>query len=77
MISLAPLLLIGITGLLVMVLCPPAFVLPAVVAVGFNTGGAIGDIWVVVRSFRFPPACLVKDTGHGVYFYQPGRPDNN
>lgn len=76
MISLAPLFLIGMAGIKVMVLCPPAFVLPTVVAVGINTGGAIGDIWVVSRSFRFPTSCLVKDTGHGVYFYQPGRPDN-
>jgi hypothetical protein len=69
-ISLAPLVIIGIAGLLVMVFCPPAFILPAAVVVGFNTGGSVGDIWIVYRLFRSSPSCLVKDTGHGIYFYQ-------
>jgi hypothetical protein len=73
-IGLAPLLLIGLAGILVIVFCPSAFMLPAAVVVGFNTGGAVGDIWIVSRLFHASPSCLVKDTGHGVYYYQPAKP---
>lgn len=76
-ISLAPLLLIGLAGLMVMSLCPPSFVLPALVVVGFNTGGAVGDIWTVYKLSRSSRLSLVNDTGHGVYFYLPENPSNN
>jgi hypothetical protein len=72
-IGLAPLLLIGIAGLLVMAFAPAAWLLPAAVVTGFNTGGAAGDMWIIYQLFRTSPACLVKDTGHSIHFYQPEK----
>jgi hypothetical protein len=72
-IGLAPLLIIGITGLLVMAFGPPAYMLPAAVVIGFNTGGAVGDMWIIYKLFRLSPSCLVKDTGHSIHFYQPEK----
>ena len=70
-IGLAPLLLIGAAGLLVMAFSPPAYWLPAAVVIGFNSGGAVGDMWIIYKLFHTWPACLVKDTGQSVHFYQP------
>jgi hypothetical protein len=72
-IGLAPLILIGITGLLVMAFGPPGSILPAGVVIGFNTGGAVGDMWIIYKLFRRSPTCLVKDTGHSIHFYQPEK----
>ncbi len=70
-IGLAPLILIGLAGLLVIAIGPPAWILPALVVTGFNTGGAVGDIWIIYRLLRTSSTCLVNDTGHTVSFYQP------
>lgn len=72
-IGLAPLLLIDLAGLLVMTFFPPAALVPAAVAIGFNTGGAVGDLWIVYRLFRASASCLVRDTGHSVHFFQPAK----
>jgi hypothetical protein len=73
-IGLAPLLVIGMAGLAVMAFCPPAWLLPTAVVIGFNTGGAAGDMWIVYQLFRNSPACMVRDTGHSVHFYEPKKP---
>jgi hypothetical protein len=72
-IGLAPLLLIDMAGLLVMAFGPPVFMLPAAVAIGFNTGGAVGDMWIIYKLFRTSSSCRVKDTGHSIHFYTPGK----
>jgi hypothetical protein len=70
-IGLAPLILIGIAGLLIIAIGPPSWILPALVVTGFNTGGAVGDIWIIYRLLRTSSTSLVNDTGHTVSFYQP------
>jgi hypothetical protein len=72
-IGLAPLVLIDIAGLMVMAFCPPAWLLPVAIMVGFNTGGAVGDMWIIYKLFRTSPSCLVKDTGHSIHFYMKGE----
>jgi hypothetical protein len=70
-IGLAPLILIGLAGLLIIAIGPPAWMLPAFVVTGINTGGAVGDIWIIYRLIRTSSTCLVNDTGHIVSFFQP------
>ena len=70
-IGLAPLILIGLSGLLIIAIGPSSWMLPALVVTGFNTGGAVGDIWIIYRLLRTSSACLVNDTGHTVSFFQP------
>lgn len=69
-IGLAPLLLIGLAGMLVLTFCSPTYLLPAAAVIAFNTGGAVGDMWIVYKLFRSSPTCLVNDTGHSIHFYQ-------
>jgi hypothetical protein len=71
-VGLAPLILIGLGGLLVIAFGPQSWVLPAMAVVGFNTGGAVGDIWIVGRMLLGGTGgSLVRDTGHSVTCYSP------
>jgi hypothetical protein len=70
-IGLAPLIIIGFAGLLIISIGPPSWILPALVVTGFNTGGAIGDIYIIFRLLLTDSTCLVNDTGHTVSFFQP------
>lgn len=70
-IGLAPLVMIAAAGLLVMAFAPLAWMLPAAIVVGFNTGGAVGDMWIIYKLLRTSPACLVNDTGHSIHFFLP------
>jgi hypothetical protein len=72
-ISLAPLMLINIVGLLLIILVPLNWILLLVILVAFNTGGAVGDLWIMFHAFRASPACLVNDFGDGVIFFEPGE----
>ncbi len=70
-IGLAPLIIIGLVGLLIIAIGPTAWMLPALVVTGINTGGAVGDMWIIYRLLLTDPTCLVNDTGHAVSFFQP------
>ncbi len=70
-IGLAPLMIIGLVGLLIIAIGPISWILPALVVTGFNTGGAVGDVWIIFRLLQTSSTCLVNDTGHTVSFYQP------
>lgn len=70
-IGLAPLVIIDAIGLLLILLTPTSWILPVIFLVALNTGGAIGDILITARLFRLSPACLVKDSGAGVCFFEP------
>lgn len=72
-IGLAPLVIIAATGLLVMAFGPLTWMLPAAIVVGFNTGGAVGDMWIIYKLLRTSSACLVNDTGHSIHFFLPKK----
>ncbi|GEM_PF-525810 len=76
-IGLAPLLLIDLAGLLLILLASPAWILLLVFLVAFNTGGSVGDMWVILNSLLKSPACMVNDVGDGVTFYEPLSPSSN
>ena len=70
-IGLAPLLLIDAVILAILPLVPQEAILILVSMLAFNTGGAIGDIWMVSRLLFLAPAGLINDHGDSVQFYQP------
>jgi len=74
-IGLAPLVIMDAIGLLLIWLAPTGWILPVMLLVALNTGGAVGDILSIARLFRLSPACLVKDRGDGVCFFEPGGSD--
>lgn len=73
-IGLAPLAIIDVAGLLLIGLSPASWVWAIVLLVAFNTGGAIGDIWIIARLFRSARDCLVKDSGDAVRFFERRKP---
>jgi hypothetical protein len=73
-IGLAPLVLIDLVSLLLVPFIPPQLIFPLTLAVAFNTGGSVGDLWIILRLFRNSTACLVNDCGDRVSYYEPAMP---
>ncbi|MEH2033345.1 MAG: DUF3267 domain-containing protein [Nostoc sp.] len=69
MIGLAPLVVLDIVCLLLLAIFPQASWLTWVIA--FNTGGAIGDIWIAVQLLRCPQSIRVEDREEGIAIYAP------
>ncbi|BBD69504.1 hypothetical protein NIES4072_31630 [Nostoc commune NIES-4072] len=69
MIGLAPLVVLDIVCLLLLAIFPQASWLIWVIA--FNTGGAIGDIWIAVQLLRCPQSIRVEDREEGIAIYAP------
>jgi Putative zincin peptidase len=76
-IGLSPLVLIDLAGLLLILLASPAWILLLVFLVAFNTGGSVGDLWIILNSLLKSPACLVNDVGDGVTFFEPFSRSSN
>ncbi|MCE1253978.1 MAG: DUF3267 domain-containing protein [Anaerolineae bacterium] len=70
-VGLAPLLLINAAILAWLPFAPQFSLVFLLIMLAFNTGGAIGDIWIVSRLWRLSPAALINDHGDCVRFYQP------
>jgi hypothetical protein len=70
-VGLAPLLIIGALGLILLCVIPINWLFIAVLLIAFNTSGSVGDLVVVARLLRSSSACLINDHGDGVYFYEP------
>ena len=68
--TLAPLVVIGAAGLLLLLLAPISWVLMIVFLVASNTGGAVGDLFVFFRLLRSSPTSFANDTGEVVTFYE-------
>jgi len=69
-IGLAPLVLMDVVGLLMITLVPPNWLLILVILIAFNTGGSVGDMWIMWNTLRKSPECLVNDVGDGVTFFE-------
>jgi len=72
-IGIAPFLLLGIIGVLLLLVAPEFLLLYLVAAIAMNTAGSIGDLWILYTLFRQPAGCLVNDRGDGISFYIPER----
>lgn len=68
--ALAPLVIIGVVGLLLMLLVPVSWLLMIAFLVALNTGGAIGDVFVFIRLFKFSPSSFANDTGDVVTIFE-------
>jgi hypothetical protein len=76
-IGLAPLVIIDSASLLLILVVPASWLLTIVFLVTLNTGGAVGDLLITSYLLRSSPACLVKDQGDGVRFFEPRLPPSN
>ncbi len=76
-VGLAPLVILSVVGMGLLLVVPPALILPIVLGMSANAGGAFGDVWVAFMELREPPTTLVQDTGLRIAFYRrsPGSSD--
>ena len=70
-VGLAPLVLIDAAALVIIWLAPAGWAVAAALVAALNTGGAVGDMWVVMRLLACPADCLVQDKGDGISFFEP------
>lgn len=69
--ALAPLVVIGAVGLLLLLLAPISWLFMVIFLVALNTGGASGDIFVFMRLLQLPASSFANDTGDVVTFFGP------
>ena len=68
--ALAPLVIIGAAGLLLLLLAPISWILMIVLLVALNTSGASGDVFVFIRLLKSSPTSFANDTGEVVNFFE-------
>ena len=66
--ALAGITLLGIMGFLFL---PAFFNIPMYLLLVLNTGGAVGDLWAVVRLIFSPSSTLIHDCGDAIEFFRP------
>jgi hypothetical protein len=71
LVSLAPLVLLSLLGLVALVFVPAGWFLPVILFMSFNGGGAVGDLAVFFWLLRQPSTCLAYDVGDAVTLYLP------
>ena len=70
-VGLAPLIIIDLVCVLLILIAPASWALPAAFVTAMNTAGAIGDLWIIFRLSREVPGTFVQDTGDRVSFFAP------
>jgi hypothetical protein len=69
-VGLAPLVVLTVLGLAAIALVPPAWVGAIFLAIVFNAGGAVGDLYICIRIGGEAHNVWVKDTGDGFEVYK-------
>ena len=62
-VSMAPLVLITVFGLMVLWWAPSGWIAPLMLLIAMNASGAIGDIYVLILLTKMPEDALVQDFG--------------
>ena len=63
LVSMAPLVLITVLGLMALWWAPPGWIAPLMLLIAMNASGAIGDIYVFYLLTKMPEDALVQDFG--------------
>ena len=71
LVSLAPLVLLSLLGLVLLAFVPAGWFLTVISFAAFNGSGAIGDLAVFIWLLRQPPTCLAYDVGDAVTLNLP------
>ena len=69
-IVLAPLVILGAAGLLLLLLAPISWIFMIVLLVALNTSGSSGDVFVFFRLLTSFPTSFANDTGEVVTFFE-------
>lgn len=71
-VSLAPLVLMTVGGVLALVWVPANWVIPIMLLVAMNAAGAVGDIYVFWLLTRMAEDVFIRDFGERMNIYTPG-----
>ena len=71
LVSLAPLVLLSLLGLIALAFVPAGWLLAVISFMAFNASGAVGDLAVFGWLLRQPSTCLAYDVGDAVTLYLP------
>ena len=71
-VSLAPLVLMTIVGVLALLWVPVNWVTPIILLLAMNASGAVGDIYVFLLLIRLEDDAFIKDFGEKMKIYTPG-----
>jgi hypothetical protein len=71
LVSLAPLVLLSLLGLVVLAFVPAGWFLAVISFIAFNGSGAVGDLAVFFWLLRQPSTCLAYDVGDAITLYLP------
>lgn len=74
-IGLAPLVVLTVLGLIAIALAPTAWLGTIFLAIVFNAGGAVGDLYICIRIGVEAQKVQIKDTGDGFEVYRPRAED--
>ena len=69
-IGLSPLLVLTVLGLLMIAVIPPAWLWIAFLAVVFNAGGAVGDLYICLRILGETGEICIRDSGDAFEIYR-------
>jgi len=69
-IGIAPLIIISIIGFAVMLIVPVEWIIPIMLFITINAGGAAGDIYTVFWLLKSPENILVHDSGDWVKIFK-------
>ncbi len=72
-ISLTPLVVISVVGFGLMLILPPAWVLPILLLVTMNASGAVGDLYAFFWLLLKPKGLYIQDFGDRMAVYFPGE----
>jgi len=70
-VGLSPLVIIDLICVLIILIAPASWALFAALIAALNTGGAIGDLWIVSKLSREYRTTLIQDTGDSVSYFSP------
>jgi hypothetical protein len=68
-IALAPLAVITLAGMALILVLPDTLGYYVALAVAFNAGSAIGDLWMAAVVWRYPASALVRDEADSIRIY--------
>jgi len=69
-VGLAPLVVLTVLGLIAIPVVPAAWVAVIFLAIAFNAGGAVGDLYICIRIGGEAPDVWIKDKGDGFEVYR-------
>ena len=71
-VALAPLIGLSLLALIAIAFLPPFLAALVALCATVNGAGAVGDLWIVLKTLRYPPQAYIMDKRDGMQIFMPG-----